>query len=473
MRILLVDDDAATRASLAEYLTLLGHAATPCADGSSALTLCRTHAFDMVFSDINMPGISGIELVREVKVLPGPGNPDVVLYTGHSDVALAIGALRAGAYDYLTKPINLEELGAVLARVAEHQSLLSENDRLTRRFDEEVAAATRDTRQELDRLRRLLAEQAGMDNVGVFSEAMWKVVEQAKRFHEDRELPVLIQGETGVGKELVAKIVHYGPSQAPLPFVDINCTALSPGLFESELFGYEAGAYTGGAARGGRGKLDLAQGGTLFLDEIAEIPVELQAKLLRVIEDKSFYRVGGLKKLATDIRIIAATNLDFEDRISRGLFRKDLYFRLRVGGIVIPPLRERPDDIVPLARMFLTAFAKKRGKGFIGINRQAASMLLAYPWPGNVRELRNAMEWASVMHDAAELAPVHLAGFFANPVARLQAAPPAQAPRPRGARPSRADIEAAIAASGGNKTRAAQSLGISIRMLHYRLKQGD
>ncbi|OLN25447.1 sigma-54 dependent transcriptional regulator/response regulator [Desulfovibrio sp. DV] len=269
-----------------------------------------------------------------------------------------------------------------------------------------------------------------------------------------------------MGKEIVARIIHYGPNQAALPFVDINCTALSPGLFESELFGYEAGAYTGGAGRGGRGKLDIAQGGTLFLDELAEIPVELQAKLLRVIEERSFYRVGGLAKIATDIRIVAAANIDFEEHISRGLFRKDLYYRLRVGSIVVPPLRKRPDDIVPLARMFLRSFAKKRGKALAEISPEAAAVLLAHAWPGNVRELRNAMEWVSVMHDGAELVPGHLAGFLSGPAARTVVAPA----RSRTSRPGLADIDAAIAASGGNKTEAAARLGMSIRMLHYRLK---
>ena len=466
MDILLVDDDDATRDSLAGYLTLLGHGLTARPEAASALEAARSRPFDLILSDINMPGISGIELVRAVAGLPVARKPDVVLYTGHSDLGLAIGALRAGAYDYLTKPINLEELGAVLDRVAEHQRLLAENDRLTNRFDEAVAAATTDARAELGRLRALLAEKAGLAEVGIFSEAMWRVVEQAKRYHEDRGVPVLIQGETGVGKEIVARIIHYGPNQAALPFVDINCTALSPGLFESELFGYEAGAYTGGAGRGGRGKLDIAQGGTLFLDELAEIPVELQAKLLRVIEERSFYRVGGLAKIATDIRIVAAANIDFEEHISRGLFRKDLYYRLRVGSIVVPPLRKRPDDIVPLARMFLRSFAKKRGKALAEISPEAAAVLLAHAWPGNVRELRNAMEWVSVMHDGAELVPGHLAGFLSGPAARAVAAPS----RSRTSRPGLADIDAAIAASGGNKTEAAARLGMSIRMLHYRLK---
>ncbi len=479
VRILLVDDDTATRESLAEYLTLLGHAVTPCPDADSALAQCRTRGFEMVLSDIQMPGKTGIELVREIKQLSGQHLPDVVLYTGHADLELAIGALRAGAYDYLTKPINLDELRVILQRVAEHQSLLLENEQLTKKFDEVVAEATNDYRNELARLQDLLEKQAGLDNIGIFSDAMWQIVSQARRYHEDRSLPVLIQGETGVGKEIVAKIIHYGPEQSPLPFVAINCAALPPTLFESELFGYEPGAFTGGASRGARGKIDLARGGTLFLDEIGEIPVELQAKLLRVIEEGSYYRVGGLHKIEADVRIIAATNINLGERIEDGTFRKDLYYRLRVGSILVPPLRERPEDILPLARLFLTTFAKKRGKQFAELSPDADKILLAHQWLGNVRELKNCLEWITVMYDEPTLRPEHLQGALAG----ADALPGHTAPqslsqslsvkrRRKRRRPTDAEIDAAMTASAGNKTRAAAQLGISIRMLYYRLEDG-
>ncbi|WP_415717138.1 sigma-54-dependent transcriptional regulator [Maridesulfovibrio sp.] len=475
MRILLVDDDAPTRDSLAEYLTLLGHAVSPCSEAVSALNVCRNHDFEMVLSDIQMPGRTGIELVRDIKSEDFAITPDVVLYTGHADLELAIGALRAGAYDYLTKPINLEELGAVLERVAEHQSLLRENVKLTERFDEVVAKATSEVRAELEQLREMLSQQAGLDNIGIFSQTMWDVVSQARLYHDDRELPVLIQGETGVGKDIIAKLIHYGEdnSRSRRPFVDINCAAIPANLFESELFGYEAGAFTGSVTRGARGKIDLAKGGTLFLDEIGEIPVELQAKLLRVIETKTFYRVGGLTKVEADIRIIAATNLDLTERINEGLFRSDLYYRLRVGSIIVPPLRERSDDIVPLALLFLKSFAKKRGKSFSEISPEAASVLLGHPWAGNVRELKNAMEWISVMHDAKQLLPDHIFGFLEGmqkSYATIKSVAPAPNTRAvRKSRPADKDIDAALAATGGNKTRAAAQLGMSIRMLYYRL----
>lgn len=482
MRILLVDDELEGRSFLANYLRLQAHNVTECASGEEALAIYNNEAFDMVLSDIKMGGISGIELVRKIKQVKRESNADVVLYTGFIDVELAIGALRAGAYDYLTKPINMDELKAILDRVGEHKALLRENNVLTTHFDEEVKAATKEQDRELKELRRKVAEQAGIGNIGIFSDAMRRVVSQAERYHTDRSLPVLIQGETGVGKEIIAKIIHYGASAASVPFVDINCTAITPSLFESELFGYEAGSFTGGVSRGQKGKLDMAMGGTLFLDEIAEIPIELQAKLLRVIEEKHFYRVGGLKKIKTDIRIIAATNLDFEKRIEEGLFRKDLYYRLKVGQIIIPPLRERKDDILSLANMFLQDFSRQRGKHFRGISDAAARLLLEYSWPGNVRELRNTMEWVSFMYDGTELQKEHLKNLAGN-LSKNKADKwmPSSNPQPTHATASSTPftlgdhiddlIAQALQKFGGNKTQAARYLGISVRTLYYRLER--
>ncbi|WP_462327304.1 sigma-54-dependent transcriptional regulator [Desulfobaculum sp.] len=473
MRILLVDDDAQGRAFLADYLNLLGHAVTSADCVDRAVQVYRQEEFDLVLSDISMPGATGIDLIGALRGGEDAPGADIVLYTGHIDVQLAIQALRAGAYDYLTKPINLEELGAVLDRVEEHMGLRRENRRLTEHFDDEVRAVTQEKEEELEELRSMLSQQAEVDGIGIFSPAMWQVVHQAEQYHTDRSVPVLIQGETGVGKEIVAKIVHYGREHTTLPFVGINCAAISPNLFESELFGYEPGAFTGGANRGKRGKLDIAKGGSLFLDEIAEIPVELQAKLLRVIEENQFYRVGGLKKHETDIRIIAATNLDFEERMEKGLFRRDLFYRLNVGQIIIPPLRERREDIVPLAKMFLDASARKRGRAFADISDAAQKALLDYHWPGNVRELKNAMEWVTLMHDAPALEPSHFVHLFAAPRSTApggQAVPEA-AGRARRKRPDNAEVLRVLEACGGNKTHAARKLGISLRTLYYRLER--
>ncbi len=310
-------------------------------------------------------------------------------------------------------------------------------------------------------------------NIGIFSKEMFEVVREAQMYHTDRSIPVLLEGETGVGKEIIAKIIHFGQSDSLLPFVDINCTALSPSLFESELFGYDSGAFTGAVQAGRRGKLDSAQGGTLFLDEVAEIPIELQAKLLRVLEEKNFYRVGGLHRIATDIRVIAATNLDFDRCVGDGSFRRDLYYRLKVGHIRIPALWERRDDILPLARMMLKTFSKKRNKSFHNLSEATCELLLNHPWPGNVRELKNLMEWATFMYDAPLLLPKHI---------QHRLTIPGNVPKPGGeAAPVRsrkykkditiAELHSVINQCNGNKTKAAQTLGISTCTLYNRLSE--
>jgi len=408
MEILLVEDNIDSRTSLKEFLCELGHDVKECSDGEEALELFKKGYYPLVLSDIKMPRMSGIELLRAIKNSRNGEHTEVVLFTGYGDMESAIEALRAGAYDYLLKPINVEELALITERIAEHQALKRENRLLTERFNDEVKAATEETRRELKRLKKIVSQSLEMNNIGFFSKNMKKVVEEARKYHTDRSIPVLIQGETGSGKEVIAKIIHYGELEDVGPFVDINCASLNSNLFESELFGYEAGTFTGGLNRGKKGKLDLANGGTLFLDEIAEMPLESQGKFLRVLQEKEFFRVGGLKKIKTDVRIICATNVDLMERVKQGLFRKDLYYRLKVGHIIIPPLRQRKDEIVPLALMFLKEFSRKKGKRFNSISSSAARILLDYSWPGNVRELKNAMEWVVFMFDDVELKPHHL-----------------------------------------------------------------
>jgi DNA-binding NtrC family response regulator len=480
VHILLVDDENESRSFLADYLLLLGHQVVESSSGEEALQIYRGNNFQMVLSDIKMGGISGIDLIREIKSLKQQREADLVLYTGFIDIALAIGALRAGAYDYLTKPINVQELKAVLSRVEEHQASMPEKYIVTQTLEEGAKNSVPGVDNQVDQPQKSVAEQAGIARIGIFSEQMKRIVQQAEKYHTDRSLPVLIQGETGAGKEIIARMVHYGKMQNAGPFVDINCTAITPSLFESELFGYEAGSFTGGTARGSKGKLDMAMGGTLFLDEIAEIPIELQAKLLRVLEEKSFYRVGGLKKIRTDLRIICATNLDFEKRIEQGLFRKDLYYRLKVGQIIIPPLRERQADILPLALMFLQDFSQRRGKRFTQISNAAAEFLLHYPWPGNVRELRNAMEWVSFMHDDEELKIEHLSNLISGKSSITpETETPPVVPEKTVLQPEHYVlqehldhlVEEALEKCGGNKTKAAQYLGISVRTLYYRLEK--
>ena len=267
-----------------------------------------------------------------------------------------------------------------------------------------------DKQQKIARLKKIAAKSVGLGDIQCFSDTMYKIIDEAKKYHIDRSIPVLIQGETGTGKELVAKLIHYGDLDDAMdaPFIDVNCAAITPGLFESEIFGYEAGAFTGGLNKGQKGKFDLAQGGTLFLDEIAEIPIELQGKFLRVIEEKEYYRVGGLSKIKTDVRIICATNVDLAASVNKGTFRKDLFYRLSVGFINIPPLRERPEAILPLASFFLSNSSRSRRKNFTRISAQAGQILKTYDWPGNVRELKNIIDSIVFMHDDSEIKPLHL-----------------------------------------------------------------
>jgi DNA-binding NtrC family response regulator len=479
MNILLVEDDVDSRAGVADFLRELGHQVTAASDGYEALAAYAAGDFPMVLSDIKMPGMSGIELLRLLKARNEERTCDVVLFTGHGDMATAIEALRAGAYDYLLKPISVAELAAITDRIAEHQALLRENLTLTRHFSDQVQAATEETRRELTRLKKMASRAAGLDNIAFFVPAMRRIAAQAERYHQDRSIPVLIEGETGTGKEIIARIIHYGDLQTPAPLIDVNCAAITGSLFESELFGYEPGAFTGGLTKGQKGKLDLAQGGTLLLDEVGEIPLDLQGKLLRVIQEKEFYRVGGLKKIGADVRIICATNADLSRKVEQGAFRKDLFYRLKVGHIVIPPLRQRRDEILPLAEMFLQEFAVAKGRRFKKIDPAAADMLLAHDWPGNVRELRNTMEWVVFMHDDTVVKPGHLYGLTKGlPFKRIAGGPgPVLNPDDFALPGSGFSLEdyvdsivrKALELCRGNKTAAARYLGISRRSLYCRL----
>jgi len=482
MYILLVDDDENSRQWIARFLRQMGHQVVECETGEDALDTFPSKDFGMILSDIRMPGISGIELLQTISAKPGKPETDIVLFTGHGDMETAITALRAGAYDYLLKPINMEELAVLTERIAEHQTLLRENKRLTINFESEVNTATAETRKELSELKTRMTTSIGLGNIGVFSDSMRKIVDQAYKYHTDRSIPVLIQGETGTGKEIIAKMIHFGETALPLPFVDINCAAFTTSLFESELFGYEAGAFTGGLTKGQKGKLDMAAGGTLFLDEVGEMPLDLQSKLLRVIQEKTYYRVGGVKKLETNVRIICATNVDLSEMIAHGKFRKDLYYRLKVGHILLPPLRERTSEILPLARSFLQEFSHSRKKHFTAISKETAERLLSYPWPGNIRELRNVIEWVTFMYDEDEVRPEHLGIMYRS---GDEAIPPKELsgsvmePDNFVLPPERFDlnefndkiIHKALKMHNGNKTETANYLNMSRRILCYKLEK--
>ncbi|MCE5249369.1 sigma-54 dependent transcriptional regulator [bacterium] len=409
MNILLVDDEPLVRDSLAVFLEdILGHRVLQCDNAREAIDLFKNNPVPLVLTDIRMPEMDGLEFLRNLKALREAQNTLIVIITGFGDMKSAIQALRAGAYDYLQKPVNVDELAAVVNRIADHLSLRHEYNELTHRFEEKVAEATRETVSKLSSLREAYAEIVGIGRIGVFSDEMRHVVTMAEQLHGDRSVPVLIEGETGTGKEVVARLVHYGKGDETAPFVSINCSAISPTLFESELFGYEGGSFTGSRKEGMKGKLESAQGGTIFLDEIGDLPIELQPKLLRCLQEREMYRVGGFKKIILDVRFICATNRDLARLVEENSFRRDLYYRLNMGRMFIPPLRERKQAIAPLAQMFLEQYAREKKRRFRFISKETVKILENHSWPGNVRELQNAIERVVILYDDIEIRPHHI-----------------------------------------------------------------
>ncbi len=480
MRILLVDDDELSREALGDFLEeQLGHEVLQCSNGVEAIEAFRRTPFPMVIADIRMPEMNGIELLKRLKELPDGLMADVVLITGYADLNNAVQALRAGAYDYLQKPIDIEELAAVVSRTVEHQALLQENYELTHYFEEKLAEATRETNKKLEYIQNAYSEIIGIGKIGVFSEPMLSIVTMAIQLHEDRSVPILIEGETGTGKEIIARLIHYGYGDTTTPFISINCSAISPNLFESELFGYEGGSFTGARKKGMIGKLELAQGGTILLDEIGDLPMEMQPKLLRVFEEKAIYRIGGLKKIKLDVRIICATNRNLPRLVEKGLFRKDLFFRLNKCRIYIPPLRERKEDIAPLAQMFLERYAEEKKRRFRFIQKEAVKILEDYSWPGNVRELQSAIERVVLLYNDIEVKPEHLK--FLTSVSDVISCADGYRIKPGSIilPDDKLDLNALVAEIvrkalimfKGNKTKAARYLGITRSALRSRLKK--
>jgi len=486
MRILLVDDEDDSRNYLAGFLIKLGHEVLEAGDGRQGWEYFQKEDFHLVLSDIRMPVWTGLDLLHNIRQqIPLP-DCDVVLFTAYTQVQTAVEALRAGAYDYLLKPVNIKELVACLTRVEEHQELKRQNRVLTSHFQESIEAVTEETRRELEQWKTAYSRIAGTENLILESPEMKNIYAQAWILHKDPTIPVLIEGETGTGKEILARYIHFGNIATTEPFVDINCAAIPATMFESELFGYEGGAFTGSLARGQKGKLDLARNGTLFLDEIAEMSTELQAKLLRLIQEKEFYRVGGLKKLKFEARLVCASNLNINECVETGAFRRDLYYRLNTAHLKIPPLREHREDILPLAHSFLVRFARDKGKAFRSISAEAEKQLISYDWPGNIRELRNVLERATLMYDGTTIKAQHLQigaeHTKINKVTAQENTPlllnlDSQFDLPAHSFPLDEFIERLISQAmdlhNGNVTQTARYLGLSRRTLDYRLHKNS
>jgi two-component system response regulator HydG len=446
--ILVVDDDRAHRTMLKTLLGGWGYDITEADDGAAAVAAVREEPLDLVLMDIRMVHVSGIEALAEIKAF-NPALP-VILMTAYASVETAVEALKKGAYDYLTKPLDFDELKLTLQRAMEHLRLAEENRML----------------------RENLKEQYDRTNLLGHSAAMTRLLETVVQI-APTEATVLITGESGTGKELIAGAIHYNSLRKDGPFVKINCAALAESLLESELFGHEKGAFTG-ADRRKEGKFRQADRGTLFLDEVSEMSLGMQVKLLRVLQEREITRVGGSDVLAVDVRIIAATNRDLLQEIGQGRFRDDLYYRLNVVNLAVPPLRERREDIPLLAQHFLARFAEKNKKAIKGFAPRAMDRLLRHAWPGNVRELMNAVERGVVLARSEWLGEDDLALTLPG------GAPPTPAEIPGETALSvegtsleeleRAAILKTLEDAGGNKSEAARRLGITRRTLHKKLK---
>jgi DNA-binding NtrC family response regulator len=385
-RVLLAEDDRVVRSTLVQFLTELEYAVTQASNGTEALKKIKEGRFDLVITDLKMPGADGLEILKSIQ-------DDVpqtlgILVTGFGTIQNAIQAMKKGAFEYLLKPLNLEELQMVLERALEFQRLHREN---------------RQYRKELQ-------SQFGFENIIGHSERMLEIFELIQNV-ADSDSTVLIYGESGTGKELVAKAIHYHSPRSEKPLVPINCAAIPADLLESELFGYERGAFTG-AHRTKIGRFEYANGGTLFLDEIGEMSPQLQVKILRVLQERSFERLGGVRPINVEVRIIAATHQDLDKAIQEGKFREDLYYRLSVIPIYIPPLRERREDIPMLAEHFLDKFNREKDRNVREVSQEAMERLIHYSWPGNVRELENMMERLVVLKRTGTIRPEDLPEKF-------------------------------------------------------------
>jgi DNA-binding NtrC family response regulator len=449
--VLIVDDDKNTREGLKRALQGL-YEVVLTDSAEKAIPLLDERAIDIVLSDIRMSGMDGMTLLQRITARSNP--PIVIMLTAYGNVETAVEAIKRGAYDFLTKPVNLDHLDLLIKRALHSHEVESENQNLRAQLD----------------------SRFGLENIVGQSPNIQEVFDTIKQAAPS-QATILIRGESGTGKELVAHAIHQLSTRSKGPFIPVHCAALNPTLLESELFGHEKGAFTGAAERR-RGRFEMADGGTLFLDEISEIQTSVQVKLLRVLEERQFERVGGQQTLDVDIRLIAATNADLEAMVKDKSFRNDLFFRLDVVSITLPPLRKRADDIPLLFTHFLKEFNARNGKAIQDITPEAMDLLTAYSWPGNVREFRNVIERMVVLARIPRLtvrdlpASIKTAVQSEHPHLTLATKGDSHHSEPASmAEGERIMIYAALKKSKGNRTVAAEQLGISRRTLQRKLKE--
>jgi len=444
--ILIIDDEKSQREILSGFLSKKGYKVYAAESGPQGLKIVKDQAIDIILSDFKMPEMTGIEILEQVSLI----NPEIsfVIITAYGTVENAVKAMQLGAIDYISKPVNLDELEILLDRIVENKNLISENQLLRAQL------------QEKNRISSIISQSSKME----------EVINLASRSAKSRAT-ILINGENGTGKEVLARAIHFISSRKDKPFIAINIPALSENLLESELFGHEKGSFTG-ADKMKKGRFELADGGTLFLDEIGDMSISTQIKILRVLQEHQFERVGGTESIEVDVRIISATNQDLEKKIKEGTFREDLYYRLNVVTIKIPSLRERKDDIPSLIEYFTELYCKENGREKLEISKEAFDILMKYNYPGNVRELENIIERAVVLTRGNLITlndlPLHVRGFkeeLSRPVLG------------KGTLPEQVEaiekelIFDALKESGGNQTKAGKLLGITERNLRYKLKK--
>lgn len=444
-KILIVDDEAIMRNFLVETFKRRGLEVYAANDGREALNLAKKIAFDLVISDMNMPGLTGIELLNKLKDI-SPKTIFIVI-TAYGSIDNAVEAMRFGAFHYLLKPFSPDAIEAIFEKANEHYSLVAENSYLKQKVEDKANKAM-----------QCIAQNARMK----------EVFEQAKQIASSNA-NVFIHGESGTGKEVMAQFIHYHSQRAQQPFIKVNCAAIPDTLIESEFFGYDKGAFTGANAKK-LGRFEMAHQGTLLLDEVSEIPLPLQAKLLRVTQEQEFERVGGTKPIKVDVRLISTTNRDIKQMISQHALREDLFYRLNVVPIYLPPLRERLEDILPLAKYFVTKSCTENNRETKELSPAAEKKLLTYSWPGNVRELANIIERAVVMCQPKIIDEKYL-------ILDNDSSPPTTSHSPQNSSPlslqelEKRHIIEMLQYCGNNKTKAAEVLGITTRTLRNKIKE--
>ncbi len=444
-KILLVDDDQDVLDGLKMILTQDGYAVSTASSGYEALNLLSKRGFDIILTDMKLPGMGGLSLIQEIRKKNEP--VAIVVITAYSSVKTAVDAIKCGADDYLTKPLNVEELEIVLEKLWERQQLVVQNLILKEKLKDKY------------KFSELIGSSPGMDRI-------FKMIGDVS----SSMAAVLITGETGTGKELVANAIHYRSDRACMPFVALHCAALSEGVLESELFGHEKGAFTD-AIQTRKGRFEMADHGTLFLDEVGEMSLKVQVKLLRVLEKGEFERVGGEKTLKVDVRLIAATNRNLEKEIAEGRFREDLFYRLNVVSIHLPPLRERQEDIPLLSNFFVVKYAKKYKKEIEGLSPDVVNALCAYYWPGNVRELEHVIERAVVLCKNSAISMDHLPEAI---VSKKEDVAVVKIPIGLSLKEAEKEIiQKTLQMTRGSKKDAAKILGISTRKIEYKVKEWE